>query len=131
MSAIPPPYDQHAAQAIPLVTPLHMLNCGSDNPQFIDCPFCHRRARVSVRREGTSMQMLTGILLCLLCVCLACLPCCAGWFEETLYSCSECKQLVAKRDDDGNIQVFSPPVLVPSQAYPQQLPPAMQKPPGA
>ncbi|KAK1759996.1 hypothetical protein QBC47DRAFT_118024 [Echria macrotheca] len=122
--AVPPPYHEYKQQPpqvagqpmVPMVVPLQMLQ--GEAPQWIDCPFCHQRALTETRREGTSMQMLTGVLLCLLCVCLACLPCCAGWFEDTLYSCSACKKLVAKRFDDGGLEVYGPPVVVPSQ-YPK------------
>lgn len=37
------------------VTPLHMLR--GEAPQWIDCPFCHTRAKTVVRKEGTAMQM--------------------------------------------------------------------------
>jgi hypothetical protein len=67
--ALPPSYDQakhaaagqppqganmHAAPAPTTVIPLNMLG---DQPQWIDCPFCHKRTTTTVRREGTSMQM--------------------------------------------------------------------------
>lgn len=54
------------------------------------------------------------------------MPCIAGWFEETEYHCSACKKLVAKRDDNGAIHVYGPPVLVPSNlpAAPQPVHPA-------
>jgi len=109
---------------VPLVTPIDMLQ--GETPQYIDCPWCHQRTMATASRHGTSMQMVTGFLCCLLCVCLACVPCIAGWFEETEYNCSGCRRLVAKRDDNGHLQVFVPPVLVPSHlpAAPQPVHPA-------
>jgi len=41
-------------QPVPTVTPLNMLG---DHPQWIDCPFCQRRTKTRITREGTSMQM--------------------------------------------------------------------------
>lgn len=110
--------------AVPLVTPVNMLQ--GETPQYIDCPWCYQRALVTTERHGSSMQMLTGLVCCLICVCLACVPCIAGWFEETEYRCSACKKLVAKRDDNGAIHVHGPPVLVPSNmpAAPQPVHPA-------
>ncbi|KAK0640573.1 hypothetical protein B0T16DRAFT_418130 [Cercophora newfieldiana] len=128
---LPETYTTKHAQAmdphyngVPLVTPLEMLQ--GETPQYIDCPWCQQRALATASRHGTSMQMLTGLICCLICVCLACVPCIAGWFEETEYNCSACKRLVAKRDDNGAIQLFVPPVLVPSHlpAQPQPVHPA-------
>ncbi|KAK3380784.1 hypothetical protein B0H63DRAFT_192961 [Podospora didyma] len=96
------------------VTPMHLL---SDHPQWIDCPFCHHRAQTRVEKVGTPMQAVAGVLCCLLCVCLACVPCMAGWFEETHYFCTACKQKIAVRSDNGVLQQLGPQVLVPSQ-YP-------------
>ncbi|KAK0707920.1 hypothetical protein B0H67DRAFT_324628 [Lasiosphaeris hirsuta] len=105
-----------AEQGTLYVTPLEQLTAVQGGaPQFIDCPFCHQRSKVRFNTEGTPMQILVGILLCILCIFLACLPCCAGWFEETNFFCSKCNKMVAKRDDHGRIQVFGPQVLVPSQ----------------
>lgn len=132
LSPIPDSYAQKNTETmnphhngIPLVTPINMLQ--GESPQWIDCPWCYQRTQVTVERHGTSMQMLTGILCCLFCVCLACVPCIAGWFEETQYSCGNCKKLVARRDDNGTINVFGPTVLVPSQAMPAQPQPAYQQ----
>ncbi len=36
------------------VTPLTQLG---DQPQWIDCPFCHQRTMTRLRTEGTPMQM--------------------------------------------------------------------------
>ncbi|KAK3349226.1 hypothetical protein B0T25DRAFT_237501 [Lasiosphaeria hispida] len=105
-----------AEQGTLYVTPLEQLTVIEGGaPQFINCPFCYQRSKVRAQTEGTPMQIIVGILLCLLCICLACLPCCAGWFEETNFYCTKCSKIVAKRDDHGHIQVFGPPVVVPSQ----------------
>ncbi|KAK0617712.1 hypothetical protein B0T14DRAFT_525723 [Immersiella caudata] len=119
----------HAPGGVPLVTPLEMLQ--GEAPQYIDCPWCYQRAPATAQRHGTSMQFLTGVLCCLICVCLACVPCIAGWFEETEYRCSSCKRMVAKRGDDGAIQLFVPPVLVPSNlpVAPQPVHPAPEQQP--
>lgn len=37
-----------------MVTPLTSLG---DHPQFIDCPFCNRRAQTRLSKKGGSMQM--------------------------------------------------------------------------
>ncbi|KAG5940770.1 hypothetical protein E4U53_007541 [Claviceps sorghi] len=120
---LPPPYEQanaalpgqsHAQDAQPPATviPLHQL---TDQPQWIDCPFCHRRAMTVVRREGTSMQIIIGAVLCLVCICLTCLPCLAGWFEDTQHWCSSCNSMVAVRRHDGPLEVLGPQVPVYSQ----------------
>jgi lipopolysaccharide-induced tumor necrosis factor-alpha factor len=36
------------------VIPLNQLG---EQPQWIDCPFCHQRTMTRVNKEGTSMQM--------------------------------------------------------------------------
>ncbi|KAH9903980.1 hypothetical protein F4778DRAFT_733492 [Xylariomycetidae sp. FL2044] len=81
-----------------MVTRIEML---TDQPAFIDCPFCHQRAKTTIQKEGTSMQVVAGVLCCLLCVCLTCVPCLAGWFEETYINCSHCHRTVAMIPSDG------------------------------
>ena len=64
---LPPTYDQ--AKAAPMgqppqgfttaqppatVIPLNMLG---QEPQWIDCPFCHQRTKTMINKEGSSMQM--------------------------------------------------------------------------
>ncbi|KAM3502598.1 hypothetical protein MY10362_004752 [Beauveria mimosiformis] len=124
---LPPSYDQAKAahHGVPVpgpngypatVVPLNML---SDQPQPIDCPFCHRRTMTEIRKEGSSMQILVGALFCLVCVCLTCVPCLAGWFEDVEYRCSQCKNMVARRRHDGALEVLVPQTPVHSQ-YAQQ-----------
>ncbi|KAH6843481.1 hypothetical protein B0I37DRAFT_218520 [Chaetomium sp. MPI-CAGE-AT-0009] len=97
------------------VIPLNQLG---EQPQWIDCPFCHRRTMTRLNKEGTSMQIVAGVLCCLLCVCLACVPCMAGWFEETYYFCSQCNNKVATRTDSGLLVVHAPVAAVPSKHAP-------------
>ncbi|TQV98877.1 hypothetical protein V2A60_007423 [Cordyceps javanica] len=127
---LPPSYDQAkvAPQGVPVpgpnngvpatVVPLNMLG---DQPQPIDCPFCHRRTMTEIRKEGSSMQILVGALFCLVCVCLTCVPCLAHWFEDAEYRCSQCKNMVARRRHDGPLEVLGPQAAVYSQygAQPQ------------
>ncbi|KAM3446110.1 hypothetical protein MY3296_009979, partial [Beauveria thailandica] len=124
---LPPSYDQAKAtpHGVPVpgpngypatVVPLNMLG---DQPQPIDCPFCHRRTMTEIRKEGSSMQILVGALFCLVCVCLTCVPCLAGWFEDVEYRCSQCKNMVARRRHDGALEVLVPQTPVHSQ-YAQQ-----------
>ncbi|PHH79371.1 hypothetical protein CDD82_2430 [Ophiocordyceps australis] len=99
------------------VTPLHLL---SEGTQWIDCPFCQRRAGVIVRKVGTGMQALAAVLCCMFCVCLTCVPCLAHWYENIEYTCSNCNNLVAIRPHDGPMQTFSkrPDVVeVPTQYH--------------
>ncbi|KAJ4147027.1 hypothetical protein LMH87_001580 [Akanthomyces muscarius] len=49
-----PPAGLTPGQAPTTVTPLNQLG---DTPQWIDCPFCHKRTKTTVRKEGGSMQM--------------------------------------------------------------------------
>ncbi|KAG5937067.1 hypothetical protein E4U60_002141 [Claviceps pazoutovae] len=53
----PPPSQNNAqtpyAQPAPPVITLNQL---ADQPQWIDCPFCQKRAMTTVQRSGTSMQ---------------------------------------------------------------------------
>ncbi|EFY93159.1 hypothetical protein J3459_011824 [Metarhizium acridum] len=115
-----PPQPGNMAGAPPMtVIPLNQL---SDQPQWIDCPFCHQRTTTTVQREGTSMQIIVGALLCLFCICLTCVPCLAGWFEDTQYRCSQCKNMVAIGRYDGPIEVFGPTMPVYSQYSNNQAP---------
>ncbi|KAF3765465.1 hypothetical protein M406DRAFT_355925 [Cryphonectria parasitica EP155] len=88
-----------------MVTPLEQL---TTKPAQIDCPYCHRCTMTSVTAEGTSMQAVVGVLLCLICVCAACLPCACGWFENHHVYCSSCRKKVAIISDDGFVQVIRP-----------------------
>ncbi|KAM3511231.1 hypothetical protein MY11210_005100 [Beauveria gryllotalpidicola] len=112
-----PPAGVAPGQAFGTVTPLNQL---SNTPQWIVCPFCHRRTKTTVRQEGDSMQIIVGAVLCLVCVCLACLPCLLHWFEDTAWHCSECKNKVAMRKNEGAIEVFGPTRVVYSQYGYQQ-----------
>lgn len=118
------PTEAQQQNAQNLVTPINQL--ADVSPQWIDCPYCNQRAQVGRQNHGTPMQFITGGLLCLLCICLAPVPCCMGWFEETHYTCAHCNKLVAKRSDDGVLQVFGPPPLVPSQHHPTSNQVALQ-----
>ncbi|KAJ3479669.1 hypothetical protein NLG97_g8263 [Lecanicillium saksenae] len=111
-----PPAAMPQTQAPATVVPLTQL---SDMPQWIDCPFCHKRTQTTVRKEGGNMQIIVGAVLCLVCVCLTCLPCLMHWFEDTDWHCSECKNKVAMRKNEGAIEVLGPARVVYSQ-YPQQ-----------
>ncbi|KAI1379206.1 hypothetical protein F4677DRAFT_361692 [Hypoxylon crocopeplum] len=102
-------------------TPLHMLTA---QPTWIDCPSCGRRTLTKTTTEGTSMQAVTGVLLCLFCVCLACLPCMCGWFENVHVYCSSCNFKVATILHDGPVVTYGQPQ---QQQYPQQQQP--QQPP--
>ncbi|KAI1103392.1 hypothetical protein F4804DRAFT_310302 [Jackrogersella minutella] len=86
----------------PNATPLQQL---TENPTWIDCPFCKKRTKTKVTKEGTATQSLVGFILCLCCVCLACLPCMCGWFEITYICCSSCNARVATIPVDGPLQL--------------------------
>ncbi|KAK4187728.1 hypothetical protein QBC35DRAFT_221251 [Podospora australis] len=88
-----------------LVTPITQMG---EQTQLIDCPFCLKRTKIRVHKEGTAMQVVTGVLCCLLCVCLACVPCLAHWFENTEYYCATCNKKLAEETDDGHYSVFGP-----------------------
>lgn len=115
---VQPPAGVTPGQAVGRVTPLNQL---SNTPQWIVCPFCHRCTKTTVRQEGESTQIIVGAVLCLVCVCLACLPCMLHWFEDTVWHCSECKNKVAMRRNEGAIEIFGPARVEYSQ-YAHQRP---------
>ncbi|KAI0523882.1 hypothetical protein F5B22DRAFT_592392 [Xylaria bambusicola] len=89
-----------------LVTPLQAL---TEQPAWIDCPFCKQRAQTRSTRQGDSQQALASFLCCLVCICLVCLPCIAGWCENIHIYCSQCGREVAMIPHDGMIQVAPVP----------------------
>ncbi|KAK3998242.1 hypothetical protein QBC44DRAFT_314061 [Cladorrhinum sp. PSN332] len=101
-----------------VATPLNMLG---DQPQWIDCPFCQKRTKTRVHKEGTPMQIVAGALCCLFCICLTCVPCIAGWFEEMHYFCTGCNNKVAMRPDSGPLQIYAPGGVVVQQAVVQAV----------
>ncbi|ATY62271.1 LPS-induced tumor necrosis factor alpha factor [Cordyceps militaris] len=107
-----PPANAAPGQTARKVVPLHQL---ADTPQSVDCPFCHKRTKTVVKKEGGSMQFIVGGVLCLVCICLTCLPCMLHWFEDTDWFCSECNNKIAMRRNEGAIQVLGPTQVVASQ----------------
>ncbi|KAI1803236.1 hypothetical protein F4811DRAFT_526003 [Daldinia bambusicola] len=87
----------------PMVTPLEQLD---ENIHWIDCPSCRKRTKTTVSKEGGTMQIVVGILLCSVCPCLACLPCMGHWFENIRVSCSACKVHIANISPTGQVQVI-------------------------
>ncbi|KAI1453637.1 hypothetical protein F4805DRAFT_442595, partial [Annulohypoxylon moriforme] len=101
------PRGEHKPQIVherdpPIAIPLQNL---TDAPTWIDCPFCKKRAMTKISKEGSSMQMVMGFVLCLCCICLACLPCVCGWFETTHIYCTSCDRRIATIPVDGPIQL--------------------------
>ncbi|KAK4168363.1 hypothetical protein QBC43DRAFT_117278 [Cladorrhinum sp. PSN259] len=117
------PANPTQANMIPIeasvATPLNMLGHA---PQWIDCPFCQKRTRTRVRKDGTPMQLIAGALCCLFCICLTCVPCIAGWFEEVHYYCTGCNNQVAMRPDSGPMQIYAPGGVVVQQAVVHSVP---------
>ncbi|KAI1468175.1 uncharacterized protein F4812DRAFT_425853 [Daldinia caldariorum] len=87
----------------PMVTPLEQLD---EHTHWIDCPACRRRTKTIATKEGDTMQIVVGILLCSVCPCLACLPCMGHWFENTRITCSACKVHIASISPAGQVQVI-------------------------
>ncbi|KAI1117715.1 hypothetical protein F5Y14DRAFT_321150 [Nemania sp. NC0429] len=97
-----------------MVTPLTALTAA---PTWIDCPFCHTRARTKTEEEGQGAQMCCGFVLCLIFLPLACIPCLFHLFEKTVVSCSACNRAVATIHHEGPIELHAPDKAVqrPSQ----------------
>ncbi|XXH02039.1 hypothetical protein Hte_008404 [Hypoxylon texense] len=91
-----------AGSNVRVVMPLHLL---TEDPAWINCPFCRHRTKTRTTRQGTSTQTLAGAVLCIFCICLACVPCAAGWCENVHIFCSSCNTRVATIPHDGPIQV--------------------------
>ncbi|RSL41959.1 hypothetical protein CEP53_012445 [Fusarium sp. AF-6] len=120
--AAPGPENELKINDVPapqMVTPLARLG---DRPEFIDCPFCKRRAETTISKEGSDTQCLLSVLCCLVCICFTCLPQLAGWAEDIHHSCSNCKRRVATKRHSGTVQVYAsdPAVQVPSNYAPVQ-----------
>lgn len=88
-----------------IITPLNQIG---ERTQWIQCPFCLQTSKIQVRKEGSTMQVVAGVLCCLLCVCLACVPCLAHWFEDTEYRCATCHKIVATENYDGIYKTHGP-----------------------
>ena len=99
-------YQQHPqpgyAQQPTYVTTLARLQ---DQPELVDCPFCHKQAMTRVAKEDSSMTMVAGGLLCLVCICLTCLPCMLGWCQNVDHYCSACGKQLTHKPHDGIVQL--------------------------
>ncbi|GAW23121.1 hypothetical protein ANO14919_126710 [Xylariales sp. No.14919] len=102
-----------------MVTPLHRL---TEDPAWIDCPFCKNITKTSVTKKGDSQQTLAAVICCLIFLPLVCVPGLCGWCENIHIFCSECRREVATIPHDGSIQVMAvgqEQGLVPSKYPPQ------------
>ncbi|KAI1175535.1 hypothetical protein F4777DRAFT_321626 [Nemania sp. FL0916] len=89
----------------PDVTPLQHL---TEEPTYIDCPFCNRRALTRITKEGDSQQSLASLVCCLICLCFACLPQLAGWCENVHVWCTACGRKVAMIPHNGGPVQLAP-----------------------
>ncbi|KAJ5709646.1 LITAF-like zinc finger domain-containing protein [Penicillium malachiteum] len=135
-----PPYDEPAPpySAVPVyetvriepvpqvakVTPLHLLG---EQPAWIDCPFCQRRAMTRVLHGDSAatwydlstlssydesfandIRSCVSILCCLICICLACIPSTTGMCQNTSHFCSNCGKQVSHKPHNGATQPLKP-----------------------
>lgn len=108
-----PPMNPTGSKKTTMVVPLHLMG---DEPEWVDCPFCKKRSKTRVVREGRKRQCLAGTALCLACCPLLALPYCLHWFERREWFCSSCNSQIAVRIQDGELK------LLPVTAEPTQVP---------
>ncbi|KAF5523353.1 hypothetical protein CGCA056_v005284 [Colletotrichum aenigma] len=88
------------------VTPLEKLD--GDSPQWIDCPYCCKRAQTSVSKTGTKRQLLLRVVSGFFFFAVLCVPGAIGWLEDVHYECAECHRTVATRPHKGPMKIYNP-----------------------
>ncbi|KAF4828666.1 hypothetical protein CGCTS75_v007242 [Colletotrichum tropicale] len=88
------------------VTPLGNLD--GDSPQWIDCPYCCKRAQTSVFKTGTKRQLLLRVVSGFFFFAVLCVPGAIGWLEDVHYECAECHRTVATKPHKGPMKIYKP-----------------------
>ncbi|KAI8660131.1 LITAF domain-containing protein [Fusarium keratoplasticum] len=88
------------------VTPLHMLG---DQPESIDCPFCHRRTETRVSKKPSNATHLQAVLLLFTTVCGVAAPYVAGWSFDIEQFCQNCSNRVAYKAQGKELHLCKAP----------------------
>ncbi|KAF4466357.1 hypothetical protein FALBO_6782 [Fusarium albosuccineum] len=89
------------------VTPLHLLG---DQPDSIDCPFCHRRTDTRVKKKPSNATHLQAVVLLFTTVCGVAAPYVAKWSFDIEQFCDSCNNRVAYRSQGKDLHICKAPV---------------------
>ncbi|KAH8734098.1 hypothetical protein BGZ61DRAFT_343873 [Ilyonectria robusta] len=93
----------------PTVSPLHLLG---DQPDLIDCPFCERQTKTTVKKKPSNATHIQAVLLLMTTVCGAVAPYVGSWSYDIEQFCGECRNRVTYRPQGKEIRVCKQPESV-------------------
>ncbi|GAB1315567.1 hypothetical protein MFIFM68171_05777 [Madurella fahalii] len=81
----------------------------SEEPEFIDCPYCHSRQRTRVVPNDNGETATAALCCCIFCGGIgACIPILCHWGADTDHYCSGCRKHVARKLHGGKTEPIWP-----------------------